>query len=212
MTGMAAGVSFPGFAPTPGRPAYFDPDHGAWQVFGYRQVQRVLSDHTVFSSYRGGLDPQDTADTGSASLTDLDPPRHRQLRSLMSSAFTARSVAQLEEWTEALAEELLAPFLDRGELDVVGDFAHHLPLRVIGRLAGFPTADLEQLREWGHASGNVRSPGAAEAQRLMGDYFGALIADRRAHPGDDVLSRMIAAEIDGSGCPSRSWSRPARCC
>jgi cytochrome P450 len=203
MTGVAAGVSFPGFAPTPGRPAYFDEQHGAWQVFGYRQVQRVLSDYTVFSSSRGGIDPQDTADTGSASLIDLGPPRHRQLRSLMSSAFTPRRAAELADWTQALAEELLAPFLDRGRLDVVGDFAHHLPLRVIGRLAGFPTADLEQLREWGHASSNVRSPQAAEAQRLMSDYFTALIADRLAHPGDDVLSAMIAAEIDGQRLTQR---------
>jgi cytochrome P450 len=203
MAGVAAGVSFPGFAPTPGRPAYFDEEHSAWQVFGFSQVQRVLSDYTVFSSGRGALDPGDTATTGSASVIDLDPPRHRQLRSLMSAAFTARRVVQLEGWAQALAEELLAPFLDGGELDVVGDFSHHLPLRVVGRLAGFPTADLEQLREWGHASSNVRSPQAAQAQQLMSEYFTALIADRRAHPGDDVLSGMIAAEIDGERLAER---------
>jgi cytochrome P450 len=197
MTAVAAGVSFPGFAPTPGRPAYFDPAHEAWQVFNYREVQRVLSDHTQFSANRGGLDPNDTAQTGSASVIDLDPPHHRPLRSLMAQAFTPRQVSQLTEWAGELAEQLLEPFLDGGELDVIGDFSHHLPLRVIGRLAGFPTEDLEQLREWGHASSNVRSPQAAQAQRLMSEYYSALIADRAAHPGDDLLSAMIVAEVDG---------------
>ncbi len=203
MTGAATGVVFPGFAPTPGRQAHFDPEQGAWQVYGYRQVQRVLADYAVFSSGRGALDPNDTATTGSASLIDLDPPRHRKLRTLMSTAFTVRSVQRLEPWVEELAEALLAPFLDSGELDVINDFSHHLPLRVIGKLAGFPTADLEMLRGWGNASSNVRSPEAAEAQRLMWDYFSALIADRATHPGEDLLTDLIAAEIDGERLSER---------
>jgi cytochrome P450 len=198
MTGVTAGPSFPGFAPTPGRPAYFDEEHGAWQVFRYGQVQRVLSDYAVFSSSRGALDPNDTTTTGSDSLTDTDPPRHRQLRSLMAHAFTARTVARLEDWVRELCEALLEPQLDRGELDVIGDFSHHVPLRVIGKLVGFPTADLEQLRAWGSASGDVRSPAAAAAQASMAEYFTALVADRTAHPGDDLLTALIAAEVDGT--------------
>jgi cytochrome P450 len=203
MTGVAAGVSFPGFAPTPGRPAYFDEALGAWQVFNYREVQRVLSDYTQFSASRGAMDPNDTAQTGSDSLIDLDPPRHRQIRTLTAAAFTVRTVARLEEWTRALAEELLRPVLDRGELDVVGDFSHHLPLRVIGKLAGFPTADLEQLREWAHASSNVRSPAAVAAQQSMADYFGGLIAQRAKEPADDLLTALIAAEVDGQRLSER---------
>jgi cytochrome P450 len=198
MTSVAAGPGFPGFAPTPRRAAYFDEEHGAWQVFGYRQVQRVLSDHAVFSSSRGALDPNDTSTTGSDSMIDQDPPRHRQLRSLMAHAFTARTVGRLEGWVRELSEELLAPVLDRGELDVVGDFSHHLPLRVIGRLAGFPTADLEQLREWGSVAGNVRAPEAAAAQDSMAGYFAALVAERTAQPRDDLLSALIVAEVDGT--------------
>jgi cytochrome P450 len=197
MTDLAEGVSFPGFSPTPQRQAYFDPQHGAWQVFGYGEVQRVLSEYRVFSSGRGALDPNDTTTTGSDSLIDQDPPRHRQLRSLMSAAFTVRAVTRLESWVVELADELLAPLLDRGAMDLIDDFAHQLPLRVIGKLAGFPTGDLETLREWGNASSNARSAKGGAAQLLMNDYFTAMIDDRIAHPGDDLLSDLIAAEIDG---------------
>jgi cytochrome P450 len=197
-------VSFPDFAPTPHRPAYFDPGHGAWQVHNYRQVQRVLSDYAVFSSDRGSKDPLDTSTgEGSASLVDLGPPRHRQLRALMSGGFSVRAAERLAGWVGELADELLAPHLDRGELDVVEDFAHRLPLRVIGRLAGFPSADLEMLRGWGVASSNARSADGAEALRQMNRYFVALVADRRAHPGDDLLSELIAAEIDGQRLSDR---------
>ncbi|HVQ89816.1 MAG TPA: cytochrome P450 [Mycobacteriales bacterium] len=197
MTG-AAEVVFPGFAPTPGRPAHFDPAHGAWQVYGFRQVQRVLSDWAAFSSMRGAKDPNDTSSgAGSASVIDLSPPRHRQLRQLMSAAFSVRAVQRLEGWVEELADELLEPCLDQGRMDVIDDFSHHLPLRVIGKLAGFPTADLEMLREWGSASSNARSAAGGEAQRRMHEYFSAFVDDRVANPGDDLISELSRAEIDG---------------
>jgi cytochrome P450 len=197
MTGAAEAV-FPGFAPTPGRPAHFDPAHGAWQVYGYRQVQRVLSNWTAFSSMRGAKDPNDTLpDTGSASVIDLSPPRHRQLRQLMSGGFSVRAVQRLEPRVRRLAAELLEPYLDQGRMDVIDDFAHHLPLRVIGKLAGFPDADLETLRAWGAASSDTRSAAGGEAQRRMREYFTAFVADRVAHPGDDLISELSLAEIDG---------------
>src|SRR5436309_541516 len=76
-------ISFPDFHPTPGQPAYYDQQHQAWHVFRYAQVQRVLSDYTTFSSNRGRLDPEDRG-PNTASLNDLDPPRHRQMRSLVT--------------------------------------------------------------------------------------------------------------------------------
>jgi cytochrome P450 len=191
-------TEFPDFAPTPDRPAYFDENLNAWQVFGYRQVQRVLSDFATFSSNRHALDPNDTAATGSDSLNDLDPPRHRQLRALVAGAFTPRVVSRLEGWVRELSDELLEAVADRGEMDIVGEFAHQLPLRVIGRLVGFPDEDLEQLREWGQMSGNVRSPDALRGQELMADYFSRLIAARTRDPREDLLTALIASEVDGA--------------
>jgi cytochrome P450 len=197
MTDMAATVGFPGFAPKPGHPPYYDDELGAWQVFGYAGAQRVLSEFSVFSSRRGALDPNDTAATGSDSLTDLDPPAHRQIRSLVTSAFTARNVATLAGWVSGVCDALLDAVIDRREMDLIADFSHQLPLRVIGRLVGFPPADLEQLRAWGHSSGDVRSPAAVDTQRKLADYFAALIADRTASPRADLLSELITAQVDG---------------
>src|SRR5204862_4509882 len=97
---------FPDFHPTPGLPAYFDPQQQAWHVFRYAQVQRVLSDYATFSSNRGKLDPEDRG-ANAASMLDLDPPRHRQMRSLVAQAFTPRMVATLEPRITRVVHDLL---------------------------------------------------------------------------------------------------------
>jgi cytochrome P450 len=197
MTTSASVQRYPGFDPTPGREAWYDSELGAWQVYRYAEVQRVLSDWTRFSSGRGALDPNDTAATGTDSLNDADPPRHRQLRSLVSKAFTPRIVSQLEPWLAALCDELLDAVVDAGTMDVNADYAQHVSLRAIGRLVGFPTPDLRQLQVWAYMSANVRSPGAVEAQARMSEYFAALIAERRAIPRDDLLTALLVADVDG---------------
>jgi cytochrome P450 len=88
--------SFPGFHTMPGHPAYYDQQRKAWQVFRYAEVQRVLSDFDTFSSRRDGELTPDTSNGDTArkpgSMIDVDPPRHRQLRSLVAQAFTPRTV------------------------------------------------------------------------------------------------------------------------
>jgi cytochrome P450 len=197
MTDTATEFEFPDFAPTPERQAYFDEALGGWQVFGYAEAQRVLSDYTTFSSDRGGLDPADTT-ARSDSLGDMDPPRHRRMRALFSGAFTARTAEALAGWIEATCDRLLDGVIERGEMDLVRDYAVQVPLRTIGRLAGFPAADLEQLRTWAHATSNVRSADSAEKSKLMAGYFAELVTERTAQPGDDLLSALIAAEVDGA--------------
>src|SRR5579864_3865643 len=97
---------FPDFHPTPGRSAYYDSQLQAWQVFSYAQVQRVLSDFATFSSrLRGRLDPRGGVE--STGLNDLDPPQHRQLRSLVTQAFTPRMVATFEPRIRRLVNDLL---------------------------------------------------------------------------------------------------------
>ena len=76
-------------------PVFQDPDTGVWHVFRYDDVQRVLSEHATFSSRIGGDNPSETGQLFAASLINTDPPRHRQLRSLVSQAFTPRSVEAL---------------------------------------------------------------------------------------------------------------------
>jgi cytochrome P450 len=82
-------------------------------------------------------------------------------------------------------------------MDVNADYARQVPLRAIGRLVGFPTPDLPQLQAWVYRSANVLSPDAVEAQARMSEYFRALIAERRRIPQDDLLTALLAAEVDG---------------
>src|SRR2546421_10115228 len=94
------------------QPVFYQPQHQFWQVFRYDDVQRVLSDYASFSSVFGGSQGQDPL---SASLISMDPPRHRQLRNLVTQAFTPRGVAQLTERITAIVNELLDAVAARGQ-------------------------------------------------------------------------------------------------
>jgi len=189
-------VSFPNFHPTPGRPAYYDLQRQAWQVFRYAEVQRVLSDFATFSSNRGKLDPADRG-PNMASLVDLDPPRHRQLRSLVTQAFTPRIVATFEPRITRLAHDLLDAVIDRGEMDVVSDFAALLPLIVIAEMLGVPANDHRQLKQWSDATAPLTTPAALQARKETVDYLAILLEQRRQQPGQDLISTLFEAQIDG---------------
>ena len=98
------------------RPVFQDPRSGLWMCFRYADVEHVLSDHERFSSRFGDL-----------SLLNTDPPRHRQLRSLVSQAFTPRPVEALRPRISAIVDELLDTVAGRGAMDLVADFAVPLP-------------------------------------------------------------------------------------
>jgi cytochrome P450 len=132
-------------------------------------------------------------------LIEMDPPRHTELRSLVSRAFTPKRVADLEGPTRALAEELVAGFGD-GRVDVIGEFAAQLPMAVISVMLGVPREDQDELREWSDAmlhreegSSDITPAGIEGATHLYG-YFNRLIADRREHPTDDLVGALVAAQ------------------
>jgi cytochrome P450 len=189
-------VSFPNFHPKPGCPAYYDEQRRSWQVFRYVEVQRVLSDYTTFSSQRGRLDPKGGPDT-TANLNSLDPPQHRQLRSLVTQAFTPRMVARLEPQIIRLAHDLLDAVIDRGEMDVISDFAAPLPLTVIAEMLGMPASDHARLREWSDASVAITTPAAMQTRITMMEYFNALVQQRAQQPGQDLISALLEAQIEG---------------
>ncbi len=173
-------------------PVRFNPSYYSWQVFRYADVQRVLTDWNTFSSQFGG----NSGDPLSASLITLDPPRHRQLRNLVTQAFTPRAVAQLAGRVESIVEELLAPTLSTGRLDVISDLAYPLPVIVIAELLGIPSQDRERFKHWSDAIVGADSP-VYNPQREMSQYFMEMIAKRRQEPQGDLISDLIKAEIDG---------------
>jgi cytochrome P450 len=185
-------------------PVLHEPRADMWMVFDYEGVKRALSDHEAFSS---SVAPPGTMT--SQWLVFFDPPRHTKLRALIMRAFTPRAVASLEPRIQALAQELLRPAVERGEMDMVADFALPLPLRVIAEMLGVPIEDQLRFQRWSEVIMALSHAlaGSEEAERAhrefrevtaeMRAYLEGLVEQRRAAPQDDLLTRLVQAEVDG---------------
>ncbi len=175
-------------------PVAFDERFGSWSAFKYNDVQRVLSDHAYFSSqaYSSGDQPL------SASIINLDPPRHRQLRTLVTLAFTPRAVARLEERITSVTNELLDKVEAEGRMDVIDDLASPLPTTIIAEMLGIPTRDRAQFRLWSdQLIGSASHEPGANPQTVMSRYYREIFDLRRRDPQDDLISALLAAQVDG---------------
>jgi len=180
-------------------PVLHVPQFDAWLVFDYDGVKRVLSDCDTFSS----------SVPAPPWFIFLDPPRHTRLRALVTRAFTPRSVANLEPRIRELSRGLLDPVIDLGEMDLAADFAIPLPMNVIAELLGIPPADHPRYKRWSDGILNLSQSlfrGEDEARAVeeyaavtaeMRAYLPDLLAQRRAAPQDDLLSRLVEAEVEG---------------
>ena len=184
-------------------PVFRAPQRGPWVLLDYDGVKRALTDHAVFSS--------DVSKAGFGTLGWFifsDPPRHTKLRALVSRAFTSRSVAALEPRIHALAHQLLDEVVARGELDLVSEFSVPLPLMVIADMLGVPAWEWPRFRRWSDAIMglvNALRPGphaqaAAAAYREvhaeMQRYLALEIAARRIEPRDDLITRLVEAQVE----------------
>ncbi len=138
----------------------------------------------------------------------LDPPDHTRLRRLVSKAFTPRVVDRLGSLVESLTAELLDAAAGRETLELVGDLAYPLPVTVISRMLGVPEQDHVRFAGWSEVLArslddtlSAGDPAEVRLRRRAVDdfreYFGSLVAQRRAAPQDDLLSALVAAEDDG---------------
>jgi cytochrome P450 len=171
-----------------------------WLVLDHAGVRRVLTEQETFSSA--------VAPPGSAPgrwLIFSDPPRHGRLRALVTRAFTSSSVAGLEPRVAALAARLLDDVVTRGAMDLVGELAVPLPLQVIASLLGAPAEDWPLFRRWSDAIltlaasvlGEAGVADVAAVTEEMARYLEDLLAARRRVGRDDLLTRLVAAEVDG---------------
>jgi cytochrome P450 len=192
-----------------------DPVHlhesGFWLVTRYSDAVAMLRDSRFVRprdltpgeadalARQGRLTPR--AFLTSYGILWANPPDHTRLRRLVNKAFTPAVVDALRPEIEALVEQLLDDARDREPLDVVADLAYPLPVSVIAALLGVPLEDRHAFREWSRdllgAFDPARGSGAAEKGNRAIDsfraYFAELVAERRAQPRDDLLSRLVAA-------------------
>ena len=185
-----------------------------WLITRYADVRAALADPRLHKDWAGKLassdwEPDEVAAFLNRHLLNTDPPDHTRLRRLVSKAFTARRVAGLRPRVDAIAASLLDSLgarLAAGEtVDLIEGFAFPLPVTVICELLGVPVKDQDQFREWSHAI--VADGGGQDAFRVAGEgmfrYFSELVAQKRAHPADDLVSALIDATDSGDSLNER---------
>lgn len=185
-----------------------DPVHrmrliNAWVLTRYEDVQAVLQDHHRFSNQEAGAGDREY--TKDRSMLDLDPPDHTRLRSLVSKAFTPRSVAALGPRIEKIVEGLLDDVNGEDRFDLIDSFAFPLPIIVIAEMLGVPAEDLDRFKDWSNDIVLSLEPILTREQRErfrrseqeLYEYFEGIIALRRQDPQDDLVSALLAAEEEG---------------
>jgi cytochrome P450 len=142
---------------------------------------------------------------GAKSILNLDPPDHTRLRRLLSLAFTPSAIERLRPRIQQLVDGILDRAADRGSMELVDELAFPVPFQVISDLLGMPTEREAEIREWSQALTAALEPTADEAVLAdadvaighLGTYLDEVIADRRRHPGDDLLSQLLVVEEAG---------------
>lgn len=176
---------------------------GFWAVTRYDDVREVSRNHEVFSNEPSIMiaDAVMPSPTGDKMMLMCDPPEQTRLRRLVSGAFTPRAAREMAPRIAALAQQIVDEVIERGECDLVADVAGELPSYVIAELIGIPLDDgrkLYRLTEAIHSAPESLPEGAQLAAGLeMFTYSAGVLAQKRANPGDDLASRLLAAEIDG---------------
>jgi len=196
-------------------PVHWDPFLHAWIVTRYQDAVTVLH---RFSADRirtpeqlsrmgcDGLNP--IARVMLKQLLFMDAPAHSRLRGLAAAAFSPRRVEMLRVHIHEIAEGLIERILnrERGEMDVIGDFAEPFPAIVTAEMLGVPTADYVQLKDWsgdfaemlGNLQHNAgRAPRLLDSLEEMTMYFRAAIREKEKRPSEGLIYSLMTAEVDG---------------
>ena len=174
-------------------PICFHPEYNMWEVFLYKDVERVLLDYGAFSSeYVRIAGLPDIDDLG-----NTDPPRHQQLRGLVAKVFTPRSISQLEPRISSLVEKFLNRVMAVGRMDIAEHLAFPLPVQIIAEMLGVPPEDQANFRRWSYQlMGAIPNPDDPSYRELL-NYFQEMVNIREREPREDIISALLAAEANG---------------
>ncbi|MGA5100388.1 cytochrome P450 [Streptomyces lavendulocolor] len=199
-----------------GRVHWFEPTR-QFLVPRHADVSALLRDRRLGRTYRHRFTDEDFGRTpppvahepfhtlNDHGMLDLEPPDHTRIRRLVSKAFTPRTVERLRPYVHRLADDLVGSLVAEGGGDLLGAVAEPLPVAVIAEMLGIPESERAPLRPWsadicGMYELNPDEETAARAVRASVEfsaYLRELIAKRRASPGDDLISALIAAHDEG---------------
>jgi cytochrome P450 len=188
-------------------PVYFNEKYGFYALSRFADVVAAHRDWHAFSSTHGvdlsmltKANPEDIRNM--RSIIMMDPPEHDRLRALVSRVFTPRAVTALEPMIREVITSFLAPLEGRDTFDAVAEFSAPFPVEIITRMLGVPEGERQQIREWLDLSlhrehGQMEpTPEGIEANIASGIYYFNLVAEKRANPADDMLSRLTQVTVD----------------
>jgi cholest-4-en-3-one 26-monooxygenase len=186
---------------------------GYWAVTKHADILTVSKNSQIFSSRENGVIIRlpETATRESVEQTQVviinqDAPEHTQLRSIISRGFTPRAIGVLEEALEERARRIVREAVAAGSGNFVDQVASQFPLEVIGDMLGVPAEDRQKIFDWTNQMTGAEDadlaredndPNAAALEVLM--YSMGLAADRRENPRDDIVTKLVNADVDGRG-------------
>ena len=183
-------------------PVYWDESGGLWAVSRHEDVMAVSKSPELFCSRMSSRPDAPPI----PSMINLDDPQHRRRRNLVNKGFTPRRVEDHEAKVRAICRELIAAVAEKGRCEFVREIAAPLPMIIIGDLLGVAPEDRGKLLRWSDdliAGTDAAAPPAVKLAMMTAateyiQYAQRVIADRRAKPpGDDLMSVLVHAEIDG---------------
>ncbi len=189
-------------------PLFHDRFHNRWVLSRYQDIDGAFQDNASYDRavykpdgpYRFGS----THVFGPNILEYGNSPRHRWLRNIVAGQFVGRRLQDFLPMVARICDEVIARFRDDGRVELVSQFSSQVPIRVISNMLGLPREDEEMFVEWyqaliaGLGFGGEHLARGIAARNQMWDYLDPLIATRSRTPGEDLLSRIVCAELDGS--------------
>lgn len=172
-------------------------NEGHWIALRGDILAEVQSDHTRFSN-RVIVLPKSVGEQHKLIPTTIDPPEHRPYRKLLNDGMALGKVRKLHEAIRASAVELIEGFRARGRCDFTAEYAQVLPIRIFMALVGIPMSEAERIMLWAQCMTRPDPEIPFEkARQAFFDYLDPILAERRAHPGDDLLSELVMADMSG---------------
>ena len=188
-----------------------DPDdRGYWAITRRADIVTVSRDNEVFLSGKGVIFENVPVELleASQSFLAMDPPRHTKLRKVVHAAFTPRQVRRIEDSIKTNAKTVVEELRAAGSgADFVDHCAKELPIRTLSDMVGIPESERQHIAEATDAAVSYADPVflngreplqvLVENQMYLHQIAGMLAAERREHPGDDLISSLVHAEVDG---------------
>ncbi|MFE0026448.1 cytochrome P450 [Amycolatopsis sp. NPDC059021] len=188
-------------------------DDGYWVVTRHADVKEVSRDSQLYSSSEKTaiirFDENTTDEMLNANrlvLLNMDAPQHTKLRRIVSKGFTPRSISRLEDTLRDRAERIVAEAKKKGAGDFVTDVACELPLQAIAELIGIPQEDRLKIFDWSNQMIAYDDPEydvepVAASAEILG-YAWNMAEERRKCPMDDIVTKLIQADVDGESLAS----------